>query len=148
MIKTDRRDAFVIAGALRFGNVPAGSRRVLGRPPRFKQAGHILIRRATGRRGANCLGDCGKPPEIDYSYFLDRGRGHARPGTTRIGVNGLYDMGANAWEWVDTEGEAQKGTRGGSWWYGAAQMRMDHDASKPPDMPVVYIGFRCVKDLR
>ena len=101
-----------------------------------------------GPEGANCLGDCGKPPAIDYSAVLDRGRGHARAGTTRIGVNGLYDMGANAWEWVDTEGEAQKGTRGGSWWYGAAQMRVDHDASKPPDMAVVYIGFRCVKDLR
>ncbi len=36
-------------------------------------------------------------------------------------------------------------TRGGSWWYGAAQMQ-DHVAMKPRDMAVVYIGFRCVRD--
>jgi formylglycine-generating enzyme required for sulfatase activity len=57
-------------------------------------------------------------------------------------------MGANVWEWVDTDDQAQKGTRGGSWWYGAPQMRADYDASKPRDMAVVYIGFSCVKDIR
>lgn len=98
--------------------------------------------------GANCLEDCGKTPAIDYSAVLDRGRGHARARTTRAGVNGLYDMGANVWEWVDTDRQGHKGTRGGSWWYGAAQMRADYDASKPRDMAVVYIGFRCVKDIR
>ena len=99
-----------------------------------------------GPEGANCLGDCGETPAIDYSAVLERGRGHAKAGTTRPGVNGLYDTGANVWEWVDTEDRAQKGTRGGSWWYGAAQMRADYDASKPRNMAVVYIGFRCVKD--
>jgi len=98
--------------------------------------------------GANCLEDCGKTPAIDYSAVLDRGRGHARAGTTRAGVNGLYDMGGNVWEWVDTDSQGHKGTRGGSWWYGAAQMRADYDASKPRDMAVVYIGFRCVKVIR
>lgn len=97
--------------------------------------------------GANCLGDCGVPPAIDRSAMLDRGRGHARAGTTRPGVNGLYDMGANVWEWVDSGDGSHKKTRGGSWWYGAEQMRRDHEASKPPDMAVVYIGFRCAKDL-
>ncbi len=57
-------------------------------------------------------------------------------------------MGANVWEWVETEDQAQKRTRGGSWWYGAAQMRADNEAAKPRDMTVVYIGFRCVKDLK
>lgn len=98
--------------------------------------------------GANCLKDCGSTPAIDRSDVLERGRGHAPAGASRKGVNGLYDMGANVWEWVDTEDRAQKGTRGGSWWYGATQMRADYDASKPRDMAVVYIGFRCVKDLR
>jgi formylglycine-generating enzyme required for sulfatase activity len=95
--------------------------------------------------GANCLGDCGVVPVVDYSAVLTRGRGPARAGTTRAGVNGLYDMGANAWEWVDTDVNGEKGTRGGSWWYGAAQMRNGSLASKPPEMAVVYIGFRCAK---
>lgn len=99
-------------------------------------------------KGANCLGDCGKTPAIDYSAVLTRGRGHAPAGTTRAGVNGLYDMGANVWEWVDTEEGGQKITRGGSWWYGAAQMHRSYKATKPGDMAVVYIGFRCAKDVR
>ena len=51
-------------------------------------------------------------PAIDYSMFLDRGLGHAKVGTTRAGVNGLFDMGANVWEWVETGDERSKGTRG------------------------------------
>ena len=95
--------------------------------------------------GANCLGDCGRPPVLDRSAVLSRGTGPARAGATKAGVNGLHDMGANVWEWVDA-GDAEKRTRGGSWWYGAAQMRADHIASKPRDMAVVYIGFRCARD--
>ncbi len=98
--------------------------------------------------GANCLGDCGPTFVIDYSAMLNRGRGHAKAGTTRAGVNGLFDMGANVWEWVENGDERQKGTRGGSWWYGATQMQADYDATKPRDMAVVYIGFRCVKDIK
>jgi formylglycine-generating enzyme required for sulfatase activity len=41
--------------------------------------------------------------------------------------------------------EAERGTRGGSWWYGTAHMREDHHQSKPPDTTVVYIGFRCAR---
>ena len=94
--------------------------------------------------GANCLGDCGYTPAIKYSSKLSRGTGHARAGTTSAGVNGLYDMGANVWEWVDIPDKLNKGTRGGSWWYGARQMKADYKATKPRDMAVVYIGFRCV----
>ncbi len=79
--------------------------------------------------------------------MLDRGVGHAKAYTTKAGVNGLYDMGANTWEWVNTGNGSQQGTRGGSWWYGADKMRPNHKASKPRDMAVVYIGFRCVKDI-
>ena len=96
--------------------------------------------------GANCLSDCGPTPAIDYSARLERGVGHAPVGMTVAGVNGLFDMGANVWEWTDDGGSAEKGTRGGSWWYGAARMRKDDRATKPRNMPVVYIGFRCVKD--
>lgn len=108
----------------------------------------------TGDRptGAQCLDDCGpqaKSRPINHGAHLLRGHGHARAGATPAGVNGLYDMGANVWEWVDEppggSGDAARLTRGGSWWYGAAQMRADHIQSKPGDTAVVYIGFRCVR---
>jgi len=97
--------------------------------------------------GANCLAECGPAPVVDRSNLLSRGAGHARAGTTKPGVNGLYDMGANVWEWVDSAIGTEKRTNGGSWWYGAAQMHRDHQASKPPDTAVVYIGFRCARSL-
>ena len=66
--------------------------------------------------------------------------------TTKRGVNGLYDMGANAWEWL-ADREADKAlTAGGSWWYGPEQMRAGAMQWKPADFYVVYIGFRCVYD--
>jgi formylglycine-generating enzyme required for sulfatase activity len=96
-------------------------------------------------QGANCLNECGKTQALDYRQSLSRGIGHAKVGTTARGVNGLYDMGANAWEWVDSGEAREKITRGGSWWYGAAQMHRDHMQTKPADTAVVYIGFRCAK---
>lgn len=105
--------------------------------------------------GAQCLGDCGgdaRGRAIAHGATLLRGHGHARVTATPAGVNGLYDMGGNAWEWVDEPRGAAPGTerrtRGGSWWYGAAQMREDHLQSKPPQTTVVYIGFRCARDRR
>jgi len=98
--------------------------------------------------GANCLGECGPVPTIDRRAVLSRGIGHARAGSTAAGVNGLFEMGANAWEWTDGGTPAERPTRGGSWWYGAAQMHRDHMATKPPETAVVYIGFRCAADPR
>ena len=95
--------------------------------------------------GANCLSDCGPIVTADYSDVLTRGNGHVEVQSTVPGVNGLYDMGANVWEWVETDGVKEKGTRGGSWWYGATQMKASYQASKPRDMAAVYIGFRCAK---
>ncbi|MCU0812780.1 MAG: formylglycine-generating enzyme family protein [Burkholderiaceae bacterium] len=103
--------------------------------------------------GAQCLGDCGPAAvqrAIRHGAELARGHGHARVTATPAGVNGLHDMGANAWEWVDeprgASGNAERRTRGGSWWYGAAPMRADHLQGKPADTAVVYIGFRCARD--
>lgn len=76
----------------------------------------------------------------------ERGRGHVPVRTTKAGVNGLWDMGGNVWEWVDHEAGGEKRTRGGSWWYGPAQMRADALYEKPADFPAVYIGFRCARD--
>uniref|UniRef100_UPI0031383CAF formylglycine-generating enzyme family protein n=1 Tax=Variovorax sp. YR752 TaxID=1884383 RepID=UPI0031383CAF len=105
--------------------------------------------------GAQCLADCGpaaRERAVAHGATLSRGHGHARAGSTPAGVNGLHEMGGNAWEWVDepagATGKAERRTRGGSWWYGAAQMRADHLQSKPADTTVVYIGFRCVRPLR
>jgi formylglycine-generating enzyme len=96
--------------------------------------------------GANCLGDCGKAKTVNHA-ITSRGSGHAEVSTTTQGVNGLYDMGANVWEWVDSGPSTDKRTRGGSWWYGSSSMRDDHFQSKPQDTAVVYIGFRCAKSL-
>ncbi len=102
--------------------------------------------------GAQCLGDCGPAAAaraVRHGAVLMRGDGHARVGSTPAGVNGLRDMGGNAWEWVDEpQGAgpaAERRTRGGSWWYGSAAMRADYLQSKPPETAVVYIGFRCAK---
>jgi formylglycine-generating enzyme len=104
--------------------------------------------------GANCLGDCGSvntPAAYAAPAITSRGKGHALTGSTRAGVNGLFEMGANAWEWTNNESvggtDTARPTRGGSWWYGAAQMHRDHLQTKPSDTTVVYIGFRCARSL-
>lgn len=98
-------------------------------------------------QGANCLGDCGNTAVVPGA-ITSRGRGHALTGSTRAGVNGLHEMGGNLWEWVDSGPGTDKRTRGGSWWYGAGPMQDSHVQSKPPDTAVIYIGFRCARDLQ
>lgn len=70
----------------------------------------------------------------------------APAGATKVGVNGLHDMGANVWEWVaDARGDERR-TMGGSWWYDAQQMRAGVEAWKARDFVAVYIGLRCAYD--
>ena len=72
---------------------------------------------------------------------------HAPAGATKRGVNGLYDMGANVWEWLaNRDGDAAP-TAGGSWWYGAFKTRLDGAQFKPARFAAVYIGFRCAYGL-
>jgi formylglycine-generating enzyme len=108
-----------------------------------------------GVAGQQCLGDCGpeaRQRAIAHGARLLQGHGHARAGSTPVGVNGLHEMGGNAWEWVDepkgAPTTAEHRTRGGSWWYGAAQMRAEHLQNKPGETAVVYIGFRCARAPR
>jgi sulfatase modifying factor 1 len=97
--------------------------------------------------GANCLSECGYRPPVSYSSLLNRGIGPAPVGSTKQGVNGLYDMGANVWEWVNSGEGDQKVTAGGSWWYEAFRMHRNDRATKPRGTAVVYIGFRCAQDI-
>ncbi|MEY2617169.1 MAG: hypothetical protein RL522_171 [Pseudomonadota bacterium] len=101
-------------------------------------------------QGANCAEGCGDPRTVlaDPRQATSRGRGHAEAGSTRAGVNGLHEMAANVWEWTDdASASRERPTRGGSWWYGPAQMHREHLQSKPRDTAVVYIGFRCARSL-
>ena len=97
--------------------------------------------------GANCLNDCKFKNQLNYAKLLSRGYGHSKINSTKRGINGLYDMGANVWEWASIIDKDYKATKGGSWWYGKDQMHKEHRARKPRKMSAVYIGFRCAKDL-
>ncbi len=123
-------------------------------PPPFKAGRTYTFPTGARPDGAQCLGDCGPAAAaraLRPAERLWRGDGPARAGTTPVGVNGLYDMGGNVWEWVDeprgATGAEERRTRGGSWWYGAAQMRAEHLQSKPSNTAVAYIGFRCARDV-
>ncbi len=63
---------------------------------------------------------------------------------SKQGVNGLYDMGGNVWEWLADRQDNQALTAGGSWWYGPSKTKIDGLQWKPADFFAVYIGFRCV----
>jgi formylglycine-generating enzyme len=75
-------------------------------------------------------------------------RRHVAVGSTKRGVNGLYDMGANVWEWLSTRQGDDAVTAGGSWWYGPEQATRDGVQLKSAKFFAVYIGFRCAYDVR
>ena len=95
--------------------------------------------------GSNCLNDCKFENKLDFSKLLSRGYGHIKIKTSKRGVNGLYEMGANVWEWASITDKDYKAK-----WFMVVwkdQMHRNHRATKPKKMSAVYIGFRCVKDL-
>ena len=71
---------------------------------------------------------------------------HVLVGTTKRGVNGLYEMGANVWEWLADRRGGDALTAGGSWWYGPHMTRAQSAQWKPAEFYAVYIGFRCAYD--
>ena len=103
------------------------------RPPEPYESG-VVYPYPTGldQAGANTVGD------------QDGWGQHAPVGSFAPGVNGLYDMGANVWEWLlDAKGDSRL-TAGGSWWYGSSQMKVSGMQYKAADFYAVYVGFRCV----
>ena len=65
-------------------------------------------------KGSHCLGPCANLKGTAPNGSLTRGTGHVPVMTTPPGVNGLYDMGGNVWEWVDGGSGNERITRGGS----------------------------------
>jgi len=97
---------------------------------------------------AHCLSGCGNYQGLAPTGALNRGTGHVLTKTTKPGVNGLFDMGGNVWEWTSTQRNGGYITRGASWWYGPERQQESDVESKSGDIAVVYIGFRCVADKK
>ena len=81
---------------------------------------------------------------------FERGKTFRYPsGDSAAGAQCLDDCGAAAHSRAVHHGakllRGHGRARGGSRWYGAAQMCAEHLQSKPPGTAVVYIGFRCAR---
>ena len=88
-------------------------------------------------------------PVGDASNGMNNSRErHVAVGTTKRGVNGLYDMGGNVWEWVADRRDDNALTAGGSWWYGPSEAQASGAQWKAANFFAVYVGFRCVYDVR
>jgi len=86
-------------------------------------------------------------PVGDQPEGMNNNRRHqVAVATTKRGVNGLYDMGANVWEWLADRRGGEALTAGGSWWYGPGAARKEGMQWKPSVFYAVYVGFRCTYD--
>jgi formylglycine-generating enzyme required for sulfatase activity len=75
-------------------------------------------------------------------------RRHVAVGATKRGVNGLYEMGANVWEWLADRQDDEALTAGGSWWFGPEQSKENGVQWKSARFFALDIGFRCAYDVR
>lgn len=114
--------------------------------PGFARGTRYKYPNGASAQGSHCLEGCANHAGLAPAGRLTRGLGHVAVGTTVPGVNGLFDMGGNVWEWVDTGSGQERITRGASWWYGPERQVESDVATKPKDTRVAYIGFRCVRD--
>ena len=114
--------------------------------PGFARGTRYKYPNGASAQGSHCLEGCANHAGLAPAGRLTRGLGHVAAGTTVPGVNGLFDMGGNVWEWVDTGSGQERSTRGASWWYGPERQVESDVATKPKDTRVAYIGFRCVRD--
>jgi formylglycine-generating enzyme len=94
-------------------------------------------------RGRTYPYPAGDTPDGMNTSGKDRWPRHAAAGTTKRGINGLYDMGGNVWEWLADRRGDEALTAGGSWWYGADKTQSSAIQWKPANFFAVYIGFRC-----
>ncbi|NNJ75918.1 MAG: formylglycine-generating enzyme family protein [Anderseniella sp.] len=86
-------------------------------------------------------------PVGDQPEGMNNNRRHqVAVASTKRGVNGLYDMGANVWEWLADRRGDEALTAGGSWWYGPDAARKEGMQWKPSAFYAVYVGFRCAYD--
>ena len=114
-------------------------------PVGFEKGKRYAYPNGDSAKASHCLSGCGNYQGTAPAGTLNRGVGAVPVMTTPAGVNGLYEMGGNVWEWVDTGRGDERITRSSSWWYDAGRQREDDVATKPRDTRVVYIGFRCVR---
>ena len=71
---------------------------------------------------------------------------HAPAGKTKQGVNGLYDMAGNVWEWVAEVRGNYRFTMGGSFFSQPKRSENGSDRMRPASFYAVAVGFRCVYD--